>query len=760
MPEGSASADGLLAADDAASRLRLRGFFEADAPWSITWADGSQQDLRPWVQQALMDQDTETRREAFYQRILDGQSEVRETRQNYSDGSASTHIDRVERDVRDTDAMQVAATSRYQRNDLDDEFLGTAQVTVRYNETTYQTHHFPGSSQWVGATDFGFFPNGRDSGTWRMAIPSGALLDFRPRADGPSDVYLVWDPRSETTAVSTLQSYTYNASLWNRREEWVQTVADVRGGDGNNLIAVSYQDPWSHVRSVMVSAGGGNDVVYAQAYQGDQPELVGHRLGHFLDGGAGNDRIHGSAFVDEISGGIGRDLLSGAGGNDLYIVDAQDDGIDAIYDLDTTLMGYLGSPGTEPLLDHARTQGLSRQDTVRFGAGIRPEDIRVSWSVAGVGGLSLTDENAFGTWWGSQRALLLSWGRPDGSQGGIRVAYDAELGDAVGFGVERYEFADGTVMTQADLLALAGPDPAQAGASSVQRDADGSTTVYSATSHTLSRTRDHLVLLGESDINAAGNDRANVLLGNAGANVLNGKAGADIMAGGAGNDTYRVDDLGDVVTERERQGNDRIYTTVDLSLPEHVEELYAASDAGLALKAGVTDSLLVGRGGNDVLMGSWGNDTLKGGAGADTLIGDGGDNLLIGGAGADRYLLEGWERNTVRELADRAGDLDVVVLTDTDLLSARFEVDGQDLLLGSYRASNRIENAFASRGAARVERFEFQGGDSLTWAQVDAIAHQRASVYDFLPPPPEPPLPLPDPGTPPWYAPPSLVEEA
>ena len=71
--------------------------------------------------------------------------------------------------------------------------------------------------------------------------------------------------------------------------------------------------------------------------------------------------------------------------------------------------------------------------------GIRPEDIRVSWSVAGVGGLSLTDENAFGTWWGSQRALLLSWGRPDGSQGGIRVAYDAELGDAVGFGEEVVE---------------------------------------------------------------------------------------------------------------------------------------------------------------------------------------------------------------------------------------------------------------------------------------------------------------------------------
>lgn len=745
------------------SRLRVRGFFNGDAPWSVTWADGSQQDLRPWVQQALTGQDTETRREAFYQRIVDGRPEVLETRIHHSDGSASTRIDQVVRDVLNTDADEVEATSRYERHDLEDEFLGTAQVTLQHNETTYLTHHFAGSSQWVGTTDLGFFPNGRDSNTWRMAIPAGASLDYRPRGDGVSNVYLVLDPRTETTQVITPVSYSHTASLWNRREGWVQTVTDLRGGDSDNRIAVSYQDPWGQVRSVMVSAGGGNDVVQALAYTGDQPELVGYRLGHFLDGGAGDDRIHGSAFVDEISGGSGRDLLSGAGGNDVYVVEARDDGMDAIYDLDTALMGYLDHPGTaetQPLLDRARAEGLSRQDTVRFGAGIRPEDIRVSWSVAGVGGLPVADESASGAWWGSQRALLLSWSKEGRGLGGVRVAYDAELADAIGFGVERYEFADGTVMTQADMLALAGPDPVKAGVSSVQRDADGTTTVYSTTSHTLSRTRDHVVLLGSTDINATGNERANVLLGNAGNNRLNGKGGADIMAGGLGDDTYRVDDVGDVVAERAGQGTDRIYTTVDYALPENVEELYAASDAGLTLKTGAVGGLLVGRAGNDTLVGARGNDTLKGGAGADTLIGGGGENLLIGGAGADRYLLGGWERNTVRELADRAGDLDVVVLTDTDIRDARFAVDGNDLMLGSYWAQNRIEGAFASRGAARVERFEFKGGDALTWAQVDAIAHQRATVYDFLPPPPEPPLPSPDPATPPWYVPPSYVEEA
>ncbi len=40
-----------------------------------------------------------------------------------------------------------------------------------------------------------------------------------------------------------------------------------------------------------------------------------------------------------------------------------------------------------------------------------------------------------------------------------------------------------------------------------------------------------------------------MLTGNGAANILDGRGGADTMIGGLGNDTYVVDDDGDVVTE-------------------------------------------------------------------------------------------------------------------------------------------------------------------------------------------------------------------
>ena len=42
------------------------------------------------------------------------------------------------------------------------------------------------------------------------------------------------------------------------------------------------------------------------------------------------------------------------------------------------------------------------------------------------------------------------------------------------------------------------------------------------------------------------------------ANTLNGGAGADAMAGGAGNDTYVVDNIGDIVIEAASAGTDRV----------------------------------------------------------------------------------------------------------------------------------------------------------------------------------------------------------
>ena len=67
-----------------------------------------------------------------------------------------------------------------------------------------------------------------------------------------------------------------------------------------------------------------------------------------------------------------------------------------------------------------------------------------------------------------------------------------------------------------------------------------------------------------------GDDGNDTLKGGLGDDQLYGGTGADVMMGGPGDDTYGVDDPGDVIVERASwapvQGGDVVYSTVDFSL--------------------------------------------------------------------------------------------------------------------------------------------------------------------------------------------------
>ena len=181
--------------------------------------------------------------------------------------------------------------------------------------------------------------------------------------------------------------------------------------------------------------------------------------------------------------------------------------------------------------------------------------------------------------------------------------------------------------------------------------------VQYSTSYTLKSSEINLTLTGEANVNGTGNSLNNTIFGNSGNNVLDGGAGADSLVGNAGNDTlmggvgadtmtggtgndwYWVDNAGDIVIELADEGTDKVFTSINYTLTDNVEDLALQEIAGSINGTGnglnntitdnTKDNVLDGGAGNDIIRASGGNDTLTGGLGTDT---------LTGGLGNDRFV--------------------------------------------------------------------------------------------------------------------------
>jgi Ca2+-binding RTX toxin-like protein len=169
----------------------------------------------------------------------------------------------------------------------------------------------------------------------------------------------------------------------------------------------------------------------------------------------------------------------------------------------------------------------------------------------------------------------------------------------------------------------------------------GTDLVRSAVSFTLGLNVENLTLTGSAAANATGNGLDNIILGNAGANILDGKAGADGMTGGAGDDTYIIDNTGDVAIETNAaHGVDTVRSGLSYTLGSNIENLVLTGPDAIDGTGNSAGNILTGNGAANVLKGMLGNDTLEGGGGADTLIGGTGNDLLEGNAGADSFVFE------------------------------------------------------------------------------------------------------------------------
>ncbi|MBB5765749.1 Ca2+-binding RTX toxin-like protein [Methylorubrum rhodesianum] len=401
---------------------------------------------------------------------------------------------------------------------------------------------------------------------------------------------------------------------------------------------------------------------------------TGNALDNCVTGGAGADTLLGLDGNDVLDGGEGADTLIGGAGDDKFIVDDAGDviverafeGTDLVW---TTLGTYTLSDEVERLVfvgtGAFRGTGNALDNTITGGAGDDTLDGAAGADVL-VGGA------------GNDIYLVRDGDGPDtiveaAGQGidtvvttGASYVLGAEIERLVGLGSASFTGTgnglDNTIVAGVGSDTLdgqAGDDTLDGGAGDdtmvggagndtfivdsaqdvvIEYAGGGTDTVRVAiAAYALAANVEALVYTGTAAFAGTGNDGDNLFVGGAGNDtldggrgndVLTGGAGADRLIGGAGDDTYDVDDAGDVVVENDGEGTDLVRTTLgSATLAANVENLTFVGTGNFAGTGNERDNVITGGAGNDTLTGGAGNDYLMGGGGTDRLVGGLGDDV-------------------------------------------------------------------------------------------------------------------------------------
>ena len=218
-----------------------------------------------------------------------------------------------------------------------------------------------------------------------------------------------------------------------------------------------------------------------------------------------------------------------------------------------------------------------------------------------------------------------------------------------------------------------------------------------------------------------------VFNGTNGADTIVGTAGADIMIGGRGDDTYTVNNAGDLVIEGVNRGTDTVLSSLTSYQAEAnvenvtVTNIDAVRNQALVISVGGNglDNVLTGHdrqagvGGRDTLNGNGGNDMLLGLSGVDRLIGGAGNDLIDGGTQADTAVFGGPVQGYTFDLTaagvtvtDRSG----ADGTDTLVAIENVEFNAQDFAL--VLGTNGINTTLSGGGGADLI-LGFAGNDIL-----------------------------------------------
>ncbi|MEL1091146.1 M10 family metallopeptidase C-terminal domain-containing protein [Pseudomonas sp. OB66] len=416
---------------------------------------------------------------------------------------------------------------------------------------------------------------------------------------------------------------------------------------------------------------------------------IGNALGNILVGNSGNNQLNGGAGIDAMIGGDGNDAYALDQGAELGLIR------EYVNQGNDTLITLFNANAQYNLIDLSQSNLQNVENVTVLGAG--------AFTIAGNSLNNVLIGNADANFInGGQGADIMT-----GGAGNDTYIID-NVNDAV--------IETGASLTEID-------------------------TVYSYIDYTLGDNLENLNLAGEANLNATGNARNNAIYGNAGNNILDGGLGADYMAGGFGNDTYIVDNTGDVIFEDwDLVGVvDTVRASVSYTLSANLENL---------VLTGTADTNAIGNGQNNVLTGNDGNNQLNGGAGVDT---------MIGGKGNDAYALDqSAELALIQENANEGNDT-LITLFNATALNSTIDLNianlknvenlsvsgaGAFTLAGNELNNTLIGNADANfiNGGKGIDIMQGGGGNDTYIVdnildqviETDATPSQIDTVYSYV----------------------------
>lgn len=435
-------------------------------------------------------------------------------------------------------------------------------------------------------------------------------------------------------------------------EYYVASAGDLvieQEGEGTDFVRASVSHTLSaNIENMLLTGSGaingyGNDLANT---------ITGNAADNILSGAGGNDTLNGSAGADTMLGGSGNDIYFVDQGGD-SVIELAAEGIDTVYSAISYSLGAnieklilnsvaaitaTGNELNNELTGNSQANildGGTGADIMYGGAGDDTYYVDNLGDVVteynGNGNDTVITSVSFNLVGHAENIILIGVGAIDATGNNVNNILTGNNANNIingGLGADTMTGKSGNDTYYVDNI----------GDQIIELENEGTDSVRSSISYTLSAHVENLTLTGLYFINGTGNDLNNVISGNSGNNVLTGAAGddilrgyegADTLLGGSGNDVYYVENVGDTIIEALNDGIDTVNSYISYTLTANVENLTLIGAGPLNLTGNSLANILTGYSGNNVIDGGAGADTMYGGSGDDIfIVDDAGDSAI------------------------------------------------------------------------------------------------------------------------------------